>query len=63
MARSRQGTSAAGRRMVAFGRCCRYAVELSVAAFTDRLARLTAEAVDDGGDGGWPLRPVAREQM
>ncbi len=63
MARSKQGTSAAGQRMVTSGRSYRYAVELSVAAFTDRLARLTAEAVDDGGYGGWSLRPVAREQM
>lgn len=61
MARSGQGASVVDRDSFLFGRPVRDTVEVHIAAFTGRLARALAEAVDDGRHSGWTVTPAIRE--
>jgi hypothetical protein len=63
MARSGQGASVVDRDFFLFGRRVRYTVEVKIAAFTGRLARAMAEAVDDGRHSGWAVTPATREAV
>jgi hypothetical protein len=63
MARSRQGASVVDRAFLLFGRRVRDTVEVHIAAFTGRLARAMAEAVDDGRHSGWTMTPATREAV
>ncbi|MDA8357809.1 MAG: hypothetical protein M0Z95_16315 [Actinomycetota bacterium] len=63
MARSGKGASVVGRDSLPSARRVRDTVEVKIAAFSRRLARAVAEAVDDGCHSGSAVTPATREPV
>ena len=63
MARSGQGASVTDQGLFPFRRRVPDTIEVKIVAFTGRLARAKAAAVDDGCHSGRTVTPVTRDAV